>query len=417
MYSGRAVVSNLLNTGIMLICEASLDESWLDVDVFAPLHQPDRLKAEFAEFIKEWERIYEVTPAFKVVVADLQSLLVDLRRWMEQLELGVRSQPTGDRAELEVRLIRELEPSMFEHLAPLFDRFEHTAALIGTELRPAHTSYAKRQLLPIISCAPFFFRSWQKPLGYAGDYEMVNMMVRSPYEGTSMFAKMVNSFFLNTPPVVAHRNRIEHMSNLLAAEARRCAGLGQRFKVFNLGCGPAQEIQRFLREDALSDHTEFVLLDFNQETIDFAARTLQDCRARSGRTTEIRTVLKSVHQILKEAGRPGGDLARGSYQMVYCAGLFDYLSERVCKRLMNIFYDLLAPGGLLLATNVEASRPFRLCMEHLMEWHLVCRDQSEMRLLLPDEAPPDQVQLVAEATGVNLFLEIRKPAHGLNASA
>jgi hypothetical protein len=34
-----------------------------------------------------------------------------------------------------------------------------------------------------------------------------------------------------------------------------------------------------------------------------------------------------------------------------------------------------------------------------------------MRLLLPDEAPADQVQLVAEATGVNLFLEIRKPAH------
>ena len=31
MYSGRAVISNVVNTGIMLVCEATLDESWLDV--------------------------------------------------------------------------------------------------------------------------------------------------------------------------------------------------------------------------------------------------------------------------------------------------------------------------------------------------------------------------------------------------
>ncbi len=410
MYSGRAVVSNLLNTGIMLICEATLDEAWLDVDVFAPVQQKERLKAEVTEFIREWEKIYHVMPAFKVVVSDLQSFLVDLRRWMEQVELGVRSQPSGNRQESEREIIQELEAPVFPELAPLFQRFEQTSALIGDELRPSHGMFAKRQLHPIVSCAPFFFRSWQKPLGYAGDYEMVNMMVREPYEGSSMFAKLLNSFFLKTPPVVAHRNRIAYMSGRLVDEARRCAGAGQRLKVFNLGCGPAQEIQRFLREESISDQVDFTLLDFNEQTVEYASRVLGEVKTRMGRTAGLETVLKSVHQILKEAGRPGGLLARGSYQMVYCAGLFDYLSERICKRLMNIFYDLLAPGGLLLVTNVEADNPSRNWMEYVTEWHLVYRNREELLALAPDAAPRENCAVLAEDVGVNIFLEVRKPA-------
>ena len=37
VYSGRAVIANLVNTGIMLICEASLsDEGWIDIDILTP---------------------------------------------------------------------------------------------------------------------------------------------------------------------------------------------------------------------------------------------------------------------------------------------------------------------------------------------------------------------------------------------
>jgi extracellular factor (EF) 3-hydroxypalmitic acid methyl ester biosynthesis protein len=37
VYSGRAVIANLVNTGIMLICEASLtDEGWIDIDILSP---------------------------------------------------------------------------------------------------------------------------------------------------------------------------------------------------------------------------------------------------------------------------------------------------------------------------------------------------------------------------------------------
>ena len=33
LYHGKAVVSNLLNTGIVLVCEAMVDEGWVEVEV------------------------------------------------------------------------------------------------------------------------------------------------------------------------------------------------------------------------------------------------------------------------------------------------------------------------------------------------------------------------------------------------
>src|SRR4029077_13288011 len=44
IYSGRAVVSNLVNTGILLVCEATLEDSWLDIDIFSTVSQKDRLQ-------------------------------------------------------------------------------------------------------------------------------------------------------------------------------------------------------------------------------------------------------------------------------------------------------------------------------------------------------------------------------------
>ena len=98
VYSSRAVIANLVNTGIVVICEASLnEEGWIDIDLFSPVHKRDHLLEEFQDFIRETEKIYRVLPDFKVAVADMQVFLGNLRRWMEQVELGLRSLPAMDR--------------------------------------------------------------------------------------------------------------------------------------------------------------------------------------------------------------------------------------------------------------------------------------------------------------------------------
>jgi extracellular factor (EF) 3-hydroxypalmitic acid methyl ester biosynthesis protein len=119
----------------------------------------------------------------------------------------------------------------------------------------------------------------------------------------------------------------------------------------------------------------------------------------------IELVKKSVHQVLKEetsAHQP-------KYDVVYCAGVFDYLSDRICKRLMDIFYDMLKPGGLLVATNVDASNPSRNGMECLLEWHLIYRNYMQLSALIPDRAPPGSAEVKSDETGVNIYIEVRKP--------
>jgi extracellular factor (EF) 3-hydroxypalmitic acid methyl ester biosynthesis protein len=409
IYSGRAVVSNLVNTGILIVCEATLDEAWLDIDLFSPINQRDRLLSEVSEFLKEQQKVNIVKPDFKVVVADMQTMLNDLRRWMEQVELGVRSQPSANRNELEREIIRELQNPILPSLIPLFERFEETCSAIEDDLRPAHGTYVKRQLHPVVLCAPFFYRTFRKPLGYAGDYEMVNMMLRDPLEGGSMFAKMLNLFFLNTPPVVAHRNRITYLIEKIKGEIQRVAAEGRPCRVFNLGCGPAKEIQDLLAESDLSNQAKFTLLDFNDETLQHTGKLLDAIRVKNQRTTSVQMIKKSVHQILKDAGKPLPDMMPGSYDLVYCAGLFDYLSDRICKKLMSIFYDLVAPGGLLVATNVDAANPSRNWMEYVVEWHLVYRDQRILQTLRPDNARAEDAVIKHDMTGVNIFIEVRKP--------
>lgn len=409
LYSGRAVITNLVNTGIMLILEVSLDdEAWIDVDVFSPFQNQERLVAEFTEFLQQTERTYKVQPDFKVVVADMQTLLTDLRRWMEQVELGVRSMPAGDRHQAEREIIQKLEGPVGPIVLPLMQRFEGIADQIAPEAQPIHRSYIKRQLHPLVLCAPFVYRTYAKPLGYAGDYEMVSMMLRDPYEGSSVFAKLLNKLYLEIPPVIAHRNRITYLVDQLHTETLRATAERGTAKIFNLGCGPAQEIQNFLTHDPACDTADFQLLDFNDETLENTSRILGDLRDSHGRQTAIRLEKRSVHQILKEAGRPGSGTS-GQYDMVYCAGLFDYLSDRICRRLLEIFYDMLAPGGLLIATNVHPSNPWQNWMEYLAEWHLVYRNEEQFIKLAPGRAPAGASSVRAEATGVNIFLEVRKP--------
>lgn len=410
IYSGRGIINSIVNTGLLLVCEASLDEeSWLDVDILSPSIQVDRLTGEFERLINDWVKVEQVSPEMKILVSDMQSLLRDIRRWLEQLELTLRTMSPDERGRMEITYIEKLNGLVFPVVEKLFEKFESIAVSIQEEVRAVHRAYARRQLHPLVLCAPFMHRTFQKPLGYAGDYEMVNMILRDPIEGASLFAKLLNTHFVGVAPAEGHRNRIKYLTNILRDETRRRAKKGLATRIFNLGCGPAKEVQNFLTFDDLCERASFHLLDFNDETLAYTNRVLGDLKMKHQRQTPIVTIKRSVHQILKEGPR-GPETGKDTvYNVVYCAGLFDYLSDRICRRLMDIFYEILAPGGLLIATNVEASNPARQMMEYLMDWHLIYRNSDQLLACAPQLAPRENCRVLSDDTKVNIFLEVRKP--------
>ncbi|MGD0614266.1 MAG: hypothetical protein ABSA69_02355, partial [Verrucomicrobiota bacterium] len=128
IYSGRAVIRTLVSTGLATICEATLNEdSWMDVEFTAEMIDDGRLENEFTSFVQEWQKHYRVVPEFKVVTADMQSYLSDLRLWLEQVELEIRSSPSLDRSQLERDVIGKLANPIVRSIDAFIERFESIA--------------------------------------------------------------------------------------------------------------------------------------------------------------------------------------------------------------------------------------------------------------------------------------------------
>ena len=350
IYLGRAVVRGFVNAGLTLVCEASLEEaSWMDLEFNSVITGSGKLREQFAGFIQEWQKLYRVLPEFKVVIGDLHSFLSDLRLWLEQVELGVRGSPSPDRSGLERKIVEEIAEPVIQSIDHFIEGFEAIAGGLEPALEPVHQTFLRRQLHPLLLSSPFAYRAFAKPLGYAGDYELVDMMIREPYEGSTLFAKVLNTWLLGQAPAGAHRNRVDYLTRKLLEETARTKAHGRPARVYNLGCGPAAEVQRFLKDYAVSQGTQFTLLDFNEETLAHTRTVVEGIKRTCDRTAPVHFLKRSVQQLLKEAGKTVPRQAENQFDLVYCAGLFDYLPDNVCKRLMNLFYDMVAPGGLLLA--------------------------------------------------------------------
>jgi len=403
IYDGRAVVSNLVPTGLMVIVSATLVDSWSDLSGLLP-HQG--LREEVEVFVKSWSASSELEPSFLVLVSKARSFLLDLSRWLEQVDVAAQDGDCLADPGHAIEFLREVEAPITPLCDELFGKLEEVAKAVDPETIHAHQSFLRKELHPATLCAPFLNRTYSKPLGYAGDYEMVNMMLRDPYDGPNTYARLVNALCLRQGPVFAHRNRIDMLVERLAGESRRAAGDGREFRALNIGCGPAIEVQRLMRQGALGNACDMTLVDFNLETLEYARAQIGEAARDGGSSPRIEFVHKSIHELLKESSRRRAGPDR-PYDFVYCAGLFDYLSDRICRRLVGLFHSWLAPGGLLTLTNVHANNPARAFMEYLMDWYLVYRDEDGMRDLAPEGTLPE---VTCDPTGLNIFLDIRKVA-------
>ena len=169
---------------------------------------------------------------------------------------GIRSfsSPCVAQLERETRWKAVASPSC-RPLTPLIDRFEIHRGQNGRRNASGSSSSSAPPVHPLVLSSPFAHRAFNKPLGYAGDYQMVDMMIRPPMEGN-------NSILKNHQRLAAGAD-----SGAGAPESRRDISNGGWWKkrcapnpkaasssVFNLGCGPADEVQRFFQGQNISKH-------------------------------------------------------------------------------------------------------------------------------------------------------------------
>ena len=404
LYEGRATVRKLVDAEAGQVCEVALSEAGVNLEM---LPSPDA--ESYETFTQQWLAAYRIAPEFKLVVADAGILLNNVRQWMNQLELAIRAAHPQHAPQKERECLARVTPRFFAAFDAQLERFEEQSSRLSPDLRGAHQNHAAREWSSFFLAAPFGHRTFYKPLGYAGDYEMMDMIYRNGPEGGSLFAKTMHLLLMKGWPAESVRNRIGHLRELLVSETARAVRSGRRSRILNLGCGPAREVQEFMDQSALSDEADFTLLDFNDETIRFTGGKLHEAKRRAGRRTGLVLRQMNVHQILRAAlAQQSAGAPLETYDLIYCAGLFDYLADTTCKALVKLFCHWLAPGGLTVVANMNDSKPFRNFIEFLLDWHLIYRDTRAMWAMCPAEFAP-QAAVLTEPTTVNLFLNVRRP--------
>lgn len=397
-YLGKAVVVSLVNTGLTAVISVSLIDEWRPLNNVAI--KPGDVGAEAQAFVQDWTKRFQIRRDYQIVVNELRAYLSDVSRWIEQVDLS-ESLPK-ENGRLRSEIFYELIAPLLQKMKFYLDMLESEAAHVSGDLISAHRSFVQTALHPLLLRAPFVFRTYTKPLGYAGDYQMVNQILDDPRQGPSTYFQMVNVAFLQTAVAVAHRNRIDILVDFLKRNAEAAKLAGKTFRILNIGCGPAIEIQRFLQSYPHPEMLSFELVDFSEETLSWTRNKLSSIVEQIDKPVAISYVQDSVHKLIKQRVDADSNNAR-EFDAVYCAGLFDYLSDKICTKLMAHFAERTRSGGTLLVTNVHSNNPVKFCMEHLLDWYLIYRDEPKIASLLPPQSRTRNIWV--DATGVNVFAE------------
>ncbi|MGO4159091.1 class I SAM-dependent methyltransferase [Cupriavidus sp. YAF13] len=397
-YLGKAVVMSLVNTGLTAVVSLTLIDEWRELSDLP--NEPKSVGREAELFINDWDARFNIRRDYQIVVNEMRAFLSEVSRWVEQVDLTENLPKTDGRLREDV--FYELATPIMLKVKTYLDRLEGEAEQVDAEIAPVHRTYAQSALHPLLLRAPFVYRTFTKPLGYAGDYEMVNQILNDPQQGPTTYFQIVNTAFLKAAVATAHRNRIDLLVDFLSRQADAARAAGRPFRILNVGCGPAFEIQRFVREYPQPELLSFQLVDFSEETLAYTKSSIESSAASAGHKVSVEMLHQSVHELLKRKIAPD-DAGLREFDAVYCAGLFDYLSDKVCSRLLSYFAARTRPGGQLLVTNVHSDNPEKFGMEHLLEWYLIYRDEARMSMLLPEQSRDHN--LYVDQTGVNVFAE------------
>ncbi|MES2977879.1 MAG: class I SAM-dependent methyltransferase [Pseudomonadota bacterium] len=403
VYQGKAVVTSLLNTGLMAVVSVVLIDEWSDLNAIRG--ELGKVSDEAQRFVDDWDTRFRVAHSYQVAISETRAFLAETSRWADQADMsGVL--PCGEDKRIRSDVFLDLATPIMVRGARYFAWIEDEVRAVKAEDSAAHRSFAQAALHPLLMRAPFVYRTFAKPLGYAGDYEMVNQLLGDPQQGASTYFQVVNAQFLQAAVAVAHRNRIEILVDFLVRAARTAEREQRQIRILNVGCGPAVEIQRFISEYDIGERLSFTLVDFSEETLAYTRQKIEAAGVGNRSLPQVNFVHESVHDLLKRAVRPDAH-TQEHFDFVYCAGLFDYLSDKVCARLLQYFVQRTRPSGSVLVTNVHSSNPQIGVMEHILDWHLIYRDEQSLEHVLP--ANRHETRIFTDSTGVNVFAEFRVP--------
>ncbi len=339
----------------------------------------------------------DVSPAYRQLCSDMLHLLRTFRAGLDRFEVA---RPDASAA---ADMLAACEERIIPRWRTLWARGNQLVSTMDPSGR--HWSAAKRYtelvLTPDFILGASWRRAYQKPLGYPGDFELMNMLYDRKLEGERLFDKLVHRIGLDFGECVANRMIMmrQEIAETVATSSRPTV------HITSLGSGPAREIIDYLKIGTLPRQVDFTLVDQDHAALSQAyERSLPEVMRHRGNAT-VSCLQTSFAQLLK-TGELFGKLP--SQDLIYSVGLIDYLSARRAKMLVESLYQHLAPGGRLIVANMKAGPTSTLWpVEFITDWSLAYRTGREMMELGVD-LPGAELSIADDSTGGVCVLTARK---------
>lgn len=339
------------------------------------------------------------------VCAEYRALIADTTHFLRQLRsILAEHLDAADGQEQRDAAIATCERGILQEWRNLWHRANELVAPL--EDRPEAKLAAKRftesVLTPEFMDGAIWRRSYEKPLGYPGDFEVMNYVYRWRPEGADGFGRLVHRLGLEVGEFIA--SRMVGIQQAIARELNNRPG-SEPLSVVNLGAGPAQEVANTLQMPKLPRPVDFALVDQDLSALSYAYAQAYPRALQSGGMATVRCLHVSFTELLRS-----GTLFKrlGQADMIYSIGLLDYLAQRRAKRLVADLFEQLKPGGLLMVANMRKwSGSIMWPLEYVADWSLVYRTENEMRDLA-EGLDAASVEITTDETRQAYFLTLRR---------
>ena len=247
-------------------------------------------------------------------------------------------------------------------------------------------------------------RSYAKPLGYPGDFEVMNQVYDWQRKGANVYQMLVHRLGLEVAECI--KTRMEVVRATIAKVVNE-KGNARAARILSLGSGPAREVEQYLSGSALKHRrVEFTLIDQEQAALKYAVEKTYPHVLNAMGQARVQCLNMSFADILRGAGALG---ALPPQDLIYSVGLIDYLADRRAAGLVRQLYETLAPGGLLLIGNMNETALSNLWpMEFIADWTLNYRSDAEM-LAWTEGLDAAEAWTETESTDRVRLLFVRKP--------
>ena len=345
---------------------------------------------------------------FKGLVGELRVFFEDATKQLAAMEASLPAAVIDDAdSPARAALVERIQREFVDEFVRYSEEIDRAARLASPEALRALKEYSHRLIQPYLLQAPSMQRALYKPLGYPGDYEVMKYMYENQFAGTSLFAKAMNLAILFTRPGQAVRYRKDMVKRRLGELLDARAGTGEPLRVLSIAAGPAQEVYELLRErETLPAPIEIYLFDQDKGALTYAYSRLKRMRRASwGDDVRIVYLHDSIKRLLRD---PAIFQAHGLFDMIFSAGLFDYLEMPTAVTLTRNLAAYLAPRGALWVGNMVPTSPNRWFMEMHLDWFLIYRTRAEMMDMARLAAPDARVHIQDEPTGINPFVVLTR---------